>query len=111
MKFRVLLPLVAALLMPAAALAAGHGDAKAGHAVFTAHCQMCHGTHGEGNPALAKMLKTTIPNFTSKAVQSLSETQIREVIEKGKEKMPPVHGLSAAEIDNVIAFVRTLGKK
>ena len=61
MKLRILIPL-AALMMPATMLA-GTGNAKAGHAVFAAHCQMCHGPNGQGNPALAKMLKTTIPNL------------------------------------------------
>lgn len=111
MKLKILITLFAALLMPASVVAAGKGDAKAGHTVFAAHCQMCHGAKGEGNPNLAKMLHATIPNLGSKAVQSLTDAQMREVIEKGKAKMPPVHGLSATEIDNVIAFVRTLAKK
>jgi len=110
MKLRILIPLIAALVMPASVLAAGKGDAKAGHAVFQGHCQMCHGPEGHGNAALAKMLKTTIPDLSSKQVQALSDAQMREVIEKGKGKMTPIKGLSAAEIDNVIAFVRTLKK-
>ena len=110
MKLRILIPLIAALMMPATVLAAGKGDAKAGHAVFQAHCQMCHGADGKGNPALAKMLKTTIPDLGSKQVQELSDAQMRETIEKGKNKMAPVKGLTAAQIDNVIAFVRTRKK-
>jgi mono/diheme cytochrome c family protein len=108
MKMRILVPLIAALLMPATVLAAGKGDAKAGHAVFQGHCQMCHGPEGHGNAALAKMLKTTIPDLSSKPVQALTDAQMREVIEKGKGKMTAIKGLSAADIDNVIAFVRTL---
>ena len=111
MTATTLVPLLAALLMPASVLAAGKGDAKAGHAVYTAHCQMCHGPDGHGNAALAKMLKTTIPDLSSKQVQAQSDAQICELIEKGKGKMTPIKGLSAAQIDNVIAFVRTLAKK
>jgi mono/diheme cytochrome c family protein len=110
MKLRILVPLFAALVMPASVVAAGKGDAKAGHEVFKAHCQMCHGPEGHGNAALAKMLKTTIPDLSSKEVQALSDAQMREGIEKGKGKMTPVKGVSAADIDNVIAFVRTLKK-
>jgi mono/diheme cytochrome c family protein len=110
MKLRILVPLFAALVMPASVVAAGKGDAKAGHEVFKAHCQICHGPEGHGNAALAKMLKTTIPDLSSKEVQALSDAQMREVIEKGKGKMTPVKGVSAADIDNVIAFVRTLKK-
>jgi mono/diheme cytochrome c family protein len=71
---------------------------------------MCHGPDGKGNAALAKMLKTTIPDLGSKEVQALSDAQMREVIEKGKGKMTAVKGVSAADIDNVIAFVHTLKK-
>jgi mono/diheme cytochrome c family protein len=110
MKMRILVPLIAALVMPATVLAAGKGDAKAGHAVFQAHCQMCHGADGKGNPALAKMLKTTIPDLGSQQVQALTDAQMREVIEKGKNKMTAVKGLTAAQIDDVIAFVRTMKK-
>ena len=110
MKLRILVPLFAALVMPASVVAAGKGNAKTGHEVFKAHCQMCHGPEGHGNAALAKMMKTTIPDLSSKEVQALSDAQMREVIEKGKGKMTPVKGVSAADIDNVIAFVRTLKK-
>jgi len=111
MKIRILVPLIAALMMPAVVLAAGKGDAEAGHAVFKAHCQMCHGPEGHGNAALAKMMKTTIPDLGSKQVQALTDAQMREVIEKGKGKMTAVKGLTSAQIDDVIAFVRTLAKK
>jgi mono/diheme cytochrome c family protein len=108
MKLRILVTILAALLMPASVLAAGKGDAKAGHTVYQGKCQMCHGPEGHGNAALAKMLKTTIPDLGSKQVQELSDAQMRETIEKGKGKMTAIKGLSDADIDNVIAFVRTL---
>jgi mono/diheme cytochrome c family protein len=111
MRFRAILVLIAALAIPATAFAGGKGDANAGKTVFHAHCTMCHGQNGEGNQALAKMMKTTIPPLSSKAVQSLSDAEIRTVIEKGKGKMTPVRGLTSAQIDDVIAFVRTLAKK
>ena len=85
MKLRILVPLFAALVMPASVVAAGKGDAKAGHEVFKAHCQMCHGPEGHGNAALAKMMKTTIPDLSSKEVQALSDAQMREVIEAYKQ--------------------------
>lgn len=111
MKIQIAIALFGALALPAAMFAAPKGNAAAGKQVFTAHCQMCHGPSGEGNESLAKMLHATIPPLGSKEVQALSDAQIREVIEKGKLKMPPVHGLSSADVDNVIAFVRTLAKK
>jgi mono/diheme cytochrome c family protein len=111
MRTRILFAIFAACLFPAAMLGAPKGNAAAGKQVFTAHCQMCHGPNGQGNAALGKMLGATIPPLGSKQVQDLSDAQIRQVIENGKLKMPPVKGLSSSDIDNVIAFVRTLGKK
>jgi len=111
MKLKVLIALFAAFLLPASVVAAGTGDAKAGHQIYAAHCQMCHGPEGHGNEALAKMMKTTIPDLGSKQVQALSDAQMREVIVKGKGKMTPIKGVTAAQINDVIAFVRTLAKK
>ncbi|HVC00251.1 MAG TPA: cytochrome c [Candidatus Dormibacteraeota bacterium] len=111
MRIRMLAAIFAALALPAAMFAAPKGNAAAGKEVYQAHCQMCHGPNGEGNASLAKMLHATIPPLGSKEVQALSDAQMHEVIEKGKLKMPPVKGLSSADVDNVIAFVRTLAKK
>lgn len=112
MKFRVLITLLAALVMPVAVFAAPQkGNAKKGHEVFEAHCQMCHGKTGKGNPAIGRMFHVKMPDLGSKAIQKLSDAQIRHTIEHGKLKMPPVQGISSSEITNVIAFVRTLGKK
>lgn len=111
MKTRIFIFLFAALVFPATMLGAPKGNATTGKKVFSAHCQMCHGDHGQGNQALGKMLGATIPALSSKQVQDLSDAQIRHVVENGKLKMPPVKGLSSSDIDNVIAFVRTLAKK
>jgi mono/diheme cytochrome c family protein len=112
MKFRLLIALFAALLTPTSILAASKkGNVKTGHELFAAHCQMCHGDRGQGNPVMGRALGAKIPNLGSKKVQSLTDAQIRGVIEHGHIKMPPVQGLPASEIDNVIAFVRTLPQK
>ena len=111
MRTRIFTFLFAALVFPAAMLGAPKGNATAGKKVFAAHCQMCHGDHGQGNQALGKMLGATIPALSSKQVQDLTDAEIHQVIENGKLKMPPVRGISSADVDNVIAFVRTLAKK
>jgi len=110
-RMRIIVIMFAALALPATVLAAPKANAAAGKQVYHAHCSMCHGADGQGNPSLAKMLHATIPPLSSKQVQGMSDSQIRETIEKGKGKMPAVKGLSSSDIDNVIAFVRTLAKK
>jgi mono/diheme cytochrome c family protein len=94
----------------AAVLPAMAADATAGHATFDKRCKVCHAANGEGNPGMAKALNTTIQPLGSDEVQKMSDADIKKVITQGKGKMKPVAGLSDAEVDNVIAFVRSLKK-
>jgi|SRR6266849_6601722 mono/diheme cytochrome c family protein len=94
-----------------AAPAATAGDATAGKDVFLKKCKTCHGEDGSGNQGMAKLLKTTITPLDSDEAQSKSDAEIKKIIMEGKDKMKPVKDLSSADIDNVIAFVRTLKKK
>lgn len=85
-------------------------DAAAGKTVFDKHCKMCHGATGQGNPGMAKVLGTTIADLGSPEVQKMSDADIKKIITTGKGKMKPVAGLSDADMDNVIAHIRTLKK-
>jgi mono/diheme cytochrome c family protein len=99
-----------ALVVSPAAFAAG-GDAAAGKDLFKKRCAACHGPEGNGSEAVAKMMKVTIPPLPSKAVQALSDADLTKVINEGKGKMTAVKGLSAAEVTNVIAFIRSIAQK
>jgi cytochrome c5 len=101
----VVLVLIVVVVTPALA-----ADAAAGHAVYDKKCKMCHGAAGEGNPGMAKALKTTIQPLGSPDVQKASDSDLKKVVTQGKDKMKPPAGLSGADVDNVIAFVRTLKK-
>jgi mono/diheme cytochrome c family protein len=84
-------------------------DAAAGKAVYGTKCRTCHGANGEGNPSMAKALKTEIKALTDAEVQSMSEADIKKVITDGKGKMKPV-AVTGADLDNVAAFVKSLKK-
>jgi mono/diheme cytochrome c family protein len=84
------------------------GDAAAGKAVYTKKCQTCHAAAGEGNAGMAKALKVEIKHLGSPEVQKKTDDAIKSDIMKGVGKMKPVTGLSDADTDNVIGFVRTL---
>ncbi len=86
------------------------GDVQAGKAAFTTTCKTCHGPTGEGNPAIAKALKVNIPALGSKEVQSKSDEDLKKVITAGTGKMKPVPGLTSRQVQDVIAFVRSLAK-
>jgi mono/diheme cytochrome c family protein len=92
-------------------LLVGKGDPEAGKAVFAKKCASCHGTAGEGKEAIAKMMKVELRHLGSKEAQAKSDDDIRKVIVEGTEKKKPVKGLSDADLDNLIAFVRSLKQK
>jgi len=86
------------------------GDAAKGKAIFAKSCRSCHGAEGQGNPAIAKALKTTIRNLGSKEVQAKSDAELRKDMLGGTAKKKPVKGVTEADTEDVVAFVRTLAK-
>src|SRR5579862_1290496 len=48
---------VACMILALCSTGALAADAAAGKAVFGTKCRSCHGPNGEGNPAIAKMMK------------------------------------------------------
>lgn len=56
--------------------------------------------------------KLKIPDLRAPDTQKKSDTDLRNIINKGKDKMPGYETkLSAAQIDGLAAYVRGLGKK
>ena len=88
----------------------GAGDAKAGKTVYDSKCKTCHGANGEGNAALAKTLKVEFRLLGSKEVQAKSDDQLKKDTAQGTGKMQPIKGLSDKQLEDVIAFVRSLAK-
>ncbi|HUA86261.1 MAG TPA: cytochrome c [Bryobacteraceae bacterium] len=82
--------------------------APEGKTVFDSRCQACHGPNGEGKAAIAKLFKVDLPQLGSAKVQSMTDAELKKVITVGTGKMRPVSGLSDQQVDDVIAFVRTL---
>ncbi len=79
-----------------------------GKEVYDSKCKACHGATGQGNPGLAKMLKVEMRPLGSKDVQAASDADLKKIVAEGKGKMKPISGLSAKQVDDVVAFVRTL---
>jgi cytochrome c6 len=94
------------LLALSASLPAGGQDAAA---LYKSKCAMCHGADGKGDTPIGK--KMGIRDLTSAEVQKQSDSELEQIVKKGKNKMPAYDGkLKDSEIKDLVAFVRQLGK-
>jgi len=80
-----------------------------GAATYKAKCAMCHGADGKGDTPMGK--KLGLRDFASPEVQKMSDDELIAVTTKGKNKMPAYENkLSAAQIKDVITYIRQLAK-
>jgi cytochrome c6 len=76
---------------------------------YKAKCAMCHGADGKGDTPIGK--KMGIHDFASAEVQKASDADLIATITKGKNKMPAYENkLNAAQIKEIVAFIRSLAK-
>lgn len=98
---------VVALALLASVPAHADGD---GATLYKSKCAVCHGADGKAGTPAAKAMAAT--DLTSAATQKLTDAQLIEITTKGKNKMPGYEkSMSAAQIKDVVAHVRELGKK
>jgi mono/diheme cytochrome c family protein len=94
------------------------GDPAKGKASFDQICASCHGTAGKGDGPAAAALNPKPRDLSDKGyVNGLKDDYIKKIITQGGQAvgksplMPPLGGaLKDDDIENVIAFVRSLGK-
>jgi mono/diheme cytochrome c family protein len=81
-----------------------------GESLFKAKCAMCHGPDGAGKTSMGQALK--IPDLHSPEIQKLSDTELTQIVTKGKNKMPAYEEkLSKEQIAQLVGFIRDLAKK
>ena len=106
----------AVILIPNITLAAG--NAEQGKGLFAQHCASCHGAAGKGDGPVAAALNPKPADLTNKAtIGARTDQQLVDVIAKGggavgKSPLMPSFSatLKAQDIQNVVAFIRTLAK-
>src|SRR3954451_16076150 len=100
--------LTVSVLLAVPAVGALAADAKAGQAAYDKSCKSCHGADGTPNAAIAKMMKVEMKDLNSAEIQAMSDADLKKVITEGKGKMKSVKTVSAADADNVVAYIRSL---
>lgn len=92
--------------------------ALSGKSAYNQTCIRCHGSEGKGEKSADKFFNTAIPRLNSPEVQTKTDAELKEIIMKGSNAMPPVetddsgfrHRLPPQDVDAVVAYVRTLKK-
>jgi mono/diheme cytochrome c family protein len=86
------------------------GNATNGQKIFLDKCKKCHGEDGSGNTNFGKSLRAA--DLRSADVQKKTDADFYLQIDKGKKNMPPFGtSLDKTQINDLIAYVRVLGKK
>lgn len=111
---------VVAMVLPASALAGG--DAAAGKATFDMNCMSCHGPTGKGDGPISAALNPKPRNLasgdfkfdTDKQDGGGTDADLKNVIKNGAAAyggsplMAPWPSLSDADLDNLVAYIRSL---
>jgi len=96
--------------------AISHEAIEHGRDLYKAHCVACHGEHGKGDGPGAGVLKPAPRDHTDRAYMStLTNDEIGRVIQmggaiKGKPLMPSNPQIKGADLEAVVAYVRTLSE-
>jgi mono/diheme cytochrome c family protein len=95
-------------------LAADKAAGAAGQALYDKECAQCHGATGKGDGEEAAYLTPTPKDFTT--LEKRSDEFLIAVIAKGgpakglSQAMPAFPKLSQADLTNLVAYIRQLGK-
>jgi mono/diheme cytochrome c family protein len=97
--------------------AASAGDSAKGKAIFSKTCAGCHGESGKGDGSASAALNPKPKDLSDKAFnKTLDDTFLHNIITKGgaavgkAPMMPPFAQLKPQEVDDVVAYIRSLAK-
>jgi len=97
---------IVALSLPLAAA----GDAAKGKDLYTKKCKLCHAENGAGTPALQKKYGAKLLPLAGKEVQAMKDAEIVKTFNEAANHKALQKTLQPADLDNVIAFIRTMKK-
>lgn len=110
--------IVALLILSLSSMAHAAGDAAAGKVKYDAFCATCHGAGGAGDGAASAALNPKPRNLADKALMATkTDESLKKVIKEGGASVGlatsmPAWGamMTEADLDNVVAYIRTLAK-
>jgi mono/diheme cytochrome c family protein len=77
---------------------------------YKTKCASCHGPDGGGDTAIGKKLGAH--DFRSAEVQKMSDSELNEILAKGKNKMPAYEkSLKPDEIKGLVNYIRSFAAK
>jgi cytochrome c6 len=83
-----------------------NGDDKSA-SLYKAKCAVCHGASGKGDSPAGKNMG--VLSFSDPKVAGKSDVELKDVIDKGKNKMPAYgKSLKPDEIQGLLAYIRSL---
>lgn len=100
---------LAAMVLAGITFLSPPAKADTAEATYKAKCAMCHGADGKGETPTGKAMK--VNDFASETVQKMSDVDLTDAIAKGKGKMPAFKTLTADQVKDLVAYVRSFGKK
>jgi mono/diheme cytochrome c family protein len=112
LAWAILAPFIAFVLLAWAILpnAGGAAPANAGSELFKDKCAGCHGPDGKAQTSMAKMMH--LKDLGSAEVQKSTNKELHDIIAKGKSPMPAFGSqLKEEQINELVSYIRTLGKK
>jgi mono/diheme cytochrome c family protein len=91
-------------------------DLEAGRLDYALHCEACHGSHGEGNGILARILDPPPAKLADpQLLETRTDAELYQTISQGIPATGISEGMAAWEdmlapkqIRNLVAFIRTL---
>jgi len=99
----------AVLILAGLSLAVPAMGQQTGEATYKAKCAMCHGADGTGNTPAGKAMKAR--SFKSDEDVKATDAELIKQTKEGVGKMQGYAGkLTDAEIQDVVAYIRTLQK-
>jgi len=115
MKTRTSVWLALALIvgLPAQFAFAADGDPAKGKVVFEKLCVICHGAQGKGDGPAGQMMMPRPTDFTSPKIKGKPDSDLFKSIQDGRPPttMPAFkEQLSAQQISDVLAYIRSLGR-